>query len=533
MAGSRDIQCGSRLSMASSSSIGVNAARDRLLDRPVKSLLAALADPARRERNVVVVLAAYCGLWTLYGAVAKGSQDVHFDMGEMIAWSREIAWGTPKHPPLGAWLVRAWFSVFPLADWAYYLFAMALATLGLWIAWRISARYLDGEKRVLGLALLTLVPFFNFHALKFNANTIMIPLWAATTALFLRSYETRRAGVAALAGLAAAAAMLGKYWSVILLLGLGLAALADPRRAAYLRSPAPWVTIAVGAAALVPHAAWLYAHDFTPFAYAMESHPGTMSESIRSGLAYVAGAAGYMALPVGLVMMAARPSGAAIRDIVWPQAPERRLAALAFWLPLGLPLAFAIATHALVISLWSIGSMTLLAVVLLSSPHLAVPALAARRIIALALALPLIALAASPLVAIVIHRQGVPNFASHYRLLAQEVEKAWRATTDRPLRLVGSYNNLLYGTIFYFHDRPSTFEIIGPQVTPWTDAARIARDGIALYCPAEDNDCVKAMNALAERGRVGTRADVEIARRFAGASDKPVRYVIVTLLPRA
>ena len=65
--------------------------------------------------------------------------------------------------------------------------------------------------------------------------------------------------------------------------------------------------------------------------------------------------------------------------------------------------------------------------------------LPARHVIniALALALPLIALAASPLVAIAIHRQGVPNYASHYRLLAQEVEKAWRATTDRPLRLVG------------------------------------------------------------------------------------------------
>src|SRR3954462_10796214 len=221
--------------MASSPSTGVKTALDRLLVR----LFAALADPARRERTVVILLAAYCGLWTLYGAIAKGSQDIHFDMGEMIAWSRETDWGTPKHPPLGAWLVRAWFSVFPLADWAYYLFAMALATLALWIAWRVAARYLDAEKQVLGLALLTLVPFFNFHALKFNANTVMMPLWAATTALFLRSYETRRPAVAALAGLAAAAAMLGKYWSIVLLLGLGLAALADPRRAAYFRSPAP------------------------------------------------------------------------------------------------------------------------------------------------------------------------------------------------------------------------------------------------------------------------------------------------------
>src|SRR5258708_16296614 len=107
--------------MASSPSTGGNAA-DRLLDRPVNRLLAALADPARRERAVVLVLAGYCGLWTLYGAIAKGSQDIHFDMGEMVAWSRETVWGTPKHPPFGAWLVRPSFTVFPLPDFSSYPF---------------------------------------------------------------------------------------------------------------------------------------------------------------------------------------------------------------------------------------------------------------------------------------------------------------------------------------------------------------------------------------------------------------------------
>ena len=45
-----------------------------------------------------------------------------------------------------------------------------------------------------------LVPFFNFHALKFNVNTVLMPLWAATTFWFLRSYQTRSALYAALAG---------------------------------------------------------------------------------------------------------------------------------------------------------------------------------------------------------------------------------------------------------------------------------------------------------------------------------------------
>ncbi len=510
--------------MARTSRIGPSALVDRLI--------AALTDPARRERAVVLVLAGYCAVWALYGAIAKGSQDIHFDMGEMVAWSRETLWGTPKHPPLGAWLVRAWFGVFPLADWAYYLFATVLATLALWIAWRLARHYLDAEKRIVGLALLTLVPFFNFHALKFNANTVMIPLWAATTALFLRSYETRSPVLAALAGLAAAAAMLGKYWSVVLLLGLALAALADARRAEYFRSTAPWATIAAGLIGLSPHVAWLYANGFTPFTYAMETHPGTFADSVRSGLAYVAGAAGYVAVPVMLVALGAWPHRAALRDTLWPKAPERRLVVLAFALPLALPLLFAVAAREQVISLWSIGSMTLLPVVLLASPAVTLPKLAVRRIIAVALVFPLIALAASPLIAGRIHRDGVPNYATHYSGLAQAVEQAWGETTDRPLRFLGSYNNLLYGVLFYLPRQVAPLEIVEPRVTPWIDDAEVARDGIALVCPVAETGCMRALEERAAHGPAGRRVEVAVTRRYMGTDDPPDRFVIVTMRPR-
>ena len=97
---------------------------------------------------------------------------------------------------------------------------MLMPAIALWIVWRLSADYLDIEKRIFGLALLTLMPFFNFHALKFNVNTVLMPLWAATTFWFLRSYKTRNALYAALAGIGAAGCMLGKYWSVFLIAGL-------------------------------------------------------------------------------------------------------------------------------------------------------------------------------------------------------------------------------------------------------------------------------------------------------------------------
>ena len=383
-----------------------NLALDRLLD--------ALAVPRRAERTMLVLLVSYGVVWTLYGIVAKGSQDIHFDMGEMVAWSREVSWGTVKHPPMGAWLVGAWFAVFPLADWSYYLFAMVLASASLWFAWAAAAPYLDGDKRIAGIALLTLVPFFNFHALKYNANTVMMPLWALVTWAFLRSFETRKPAWAVFAGVAAAAAMLGKYWSAVLLVGLGVAVLFDRRRADYFRSSAPWLTIAAGAAALAPHFAWLYGHGFAPFDYAVTTHPATLVAAARSGLAYVGGGIAFAAVPVVIAFLATWPSRPALIDTAWPGTPSRRLVLLCFVLPFVLPALAAVATQSAVVSLWCIGGMTLLPVVLLSSPQIVLARPAARRIMAIAIAFPLVALLASPLVALVIHRQGVPNRGTHY-----------------------------------------------------------------------------------------------------------------------
>src|SRR5262245_56820445 len=194
---------------------------------PIEFLIKRLTDPRSRERTVLGVLIGYVAIWTVYGVLAKASQGVHYDMAELAAWAREPAWGYWKHPPLAAWVARGWFTLFPVADWSFYLLGITFAALALWLSWLVLGRFLDAEKRVIGLALLTLIPFYNFHALKFDHNAVLPPLWAATTLCFIRSFETRSIGCAALAGLGAAAAMLGKYWSLFLLVGLSVAALLD------------------------------------------------------------------------------------------------------------------------------------------------------------------------------------------------------------------------------------------------------------------------------------------------------------------
>jgi hypothetical protein len=505
----------------------------RLLNRlfaPMDRLAAALADPARRERTVVAVLVVYAVLWTLYGTLAKGSQDIHTDMSEMVAWSRELAVGYWKHPPLGAWITAAWFAVFPTADWTFYLLAMTTATFALWFAWRLAGDYLDGENRALALPLLMLVPFFNFHALKFNANTVLLPMWGATAWCFLRSFERRSAGWAALAGLCAAGSMLGKYWSIFLLAGLGLAALLDSRRAAYFRSAAPWITIAVGALAFVPHVVWLVANDFVPFAYAATAHTWTHAAGALSVAGYLAGSIGYVTLPVLLALAAMRPSWAALADMLLPAGPERRLAAAAFCWPLLLPALAAPLVGAEINSLWSMSAWALLPVVLLSAPRSLILPGAARAIFGVSAAISLAALAAAPVVAILVLWAGPPTPSTH--LLAERVMTEWRKLSNAPIRLVGGEAGLAFGTAFYLPDRPSAFPNLDPRAAPWVDNARIARDGIVLVCRAAANGCTGASTALA-RGQPSSRqVVVEITRRYLGIAGQPERYTVIVVPPR-
>src|SRR4029079_12950374 len=361
----------------------------RLSCRPFDQLCAALLDRSRGNRAMLLLLAFYVATWTLYGSIARSSQDLHPDMAELILWSRDLSLGYLKHPPLAAWVVWLWFSFVPLNDFSYYLLAMVMPAIALWIVWRLSADYLDTEKRLAGVALLMLVPFYNFHALKFNVNTVLLPMWAATTLCFLRSYRTCSNTYGALARIAAAASMLGKYWSGFLIAGLVLASLVDSRRSTYFRSSAPWVTVIAGFALLGPHLVWLYQHDFAPFDYAIATHVTRSFAGVTGeALFYLAGCAAYAAAPILYVLFLVRANRAAIRDILWPPDGERRLEGVAFWAPMLLPVIGALAAGINLTPLWSLPAFTLLPVVLLSSPAVKVDPINLRRILAVAMAVP-------------------------------------------------------------------------------------------------------------------------------------------------
>jgi hypothetical protein len=73
---------------------------------------------------------------------------------------------------------------------------------------------------------------------------------------------------------------------------------------------------------------------------------------------------------------------------------------------------------------------------------------------------------------------------------------------------------------------------VNPYLTPWTDEARITRQGILLYCPVIEDRCMDALNRRAVVAPQGRRVEVDISRTFWGIPGPTTRYAIVAIPPQ-
>jgi hypothetical protein len=279
-------------------------------------------------------------------------------------------------------------------------------------------------------------------------------------------------------------------------------------------------------------------NDFVPFSYAVAGHgPTSLVSALRGALGYLAGGVAYVAIPLVVVFAAARPGRAAVSDMAWPATPERRLAALAFWAPLLLPPLIAIFTWIRLTSLWTMSAWTLLPVMLLSSPLVAISRRDAVRVLALAVLLPFVMVAVAPAIAFGIHRAGPAPDAALSSVLVEPIEQLWRETTDRPLKVFAGYDDLTDGVAFYMRSHPLAAHVLDGPISPAMEQ-RIGRDGIALLCPARPRDlssaarCVNAAASLAARFPAGKQREVEVLRRYLGVDGAPARYLLFAIPPR-
>jgi 4-amino-4-deoxy-L-arabinose transferase-like glycosyltransferase len=483
---------------------------------------------------VPLLLAGFVAVWMLFLTVAYLGGGLHPDTLETWTRGRGFQWGNPKHPPLMGWVARTWTSVFPLTDWSFQLLAMTNSAVALWAVDLISRRFVRGDKRVVVLLLLMLLPTYQFHAQRFNANTVLLALWPLSTYAFLRSFESRRIAWAAVAGAVAAIAMLGKYYSVFLIGSFVFAAVLHPGRRAYFASAAPWVSAVAGLIVLGPHIWWLATTGAMPFQYALAAQTGVaFVPSLGEALYFLLGIAASMAIAaLAWIMIAGYRLKSFFADFV---ALNSGLFLL-FLISVGtiaFPVATAITLGTNLPSLWATQGLFLFVVLIVCGASYPIARFHSVNLAVLVIGIALVAaLVAAPIHAIYRNRHSYEEARNFYQPVALELTRRWHEVSDRPLPLVSGDDALAFATAFYSPDHPHYSRPFAYQYTWGLPRKTTLERGWAGLCPDAQDACLAWMTKTAERASKFIRSEIVVQSSLLGWPGTTKRFAILIVTPR-
>ena len=316
-------------------------------------------------------LLLYCGCFTLLAWLCL--PNMHHDMLENYAWGQTLEWGSFKHPPLFAWITRWWFTLWPTTTAAYYALSYlndGMALVGILCLAKLLIQTGVGNKPnkiQLQIFLFLVLVFsllswpYTIYASRFNADTILLSIWPWTTFAFFSSLETsdttkKWLWTIALAILAAAS-LLSKYFSGVLLLTLLITSLIDNRYRRWYSTPFPYVCLSLFILLLTPHVLWEYQMNFPFQSYMSEyiSSSTTNNKVLKyciDLLNFVLSGAYYFLFSWVLWFVLRRADTNSEHKIILSPIPQRHIYSLCF-LPVTIVIIIACISGSRLIERWA------------------------------------------------------------------------------------------------------------------------------------------------------------------------------------
>jgi 4-amino-4-deoxy-L-arabinose transferase-like glycosyltransferase len=467
---------------------------------------------------IPLLLIGFVAVWLAFLVIAYLGGDLHSDVLETWTFGRSIDWSYSKHPPLMGWVARAWTSVFPLTNWSFQLLALTNAAFALWTVDLISRRFVRGDKRMIVLLLLMLLPIYQFHAQRFNANAVLLAAWPLATYCFLRSFETREIRWAVAAGAAAALAMLGKYYSVFLIVSFLFAAICHPQRRAYFTSWAPWASLVTMFTALLPHLNWLAVNGAPPVVYALTRHTGKdFAPSLLEAVLFFLGVAMILAIPAAIWALMAQDRIKKFSEDFWAMHSGLLLLFLVSIGTIVFPAITSVALGADMPPLWALQGLFLFVILIVCGASYPIERFYSVNLAVTVIGMAVVAVVvAAPLHAFYRNSHPLHEGRNFYSQAAAELTRRWHEQSDAALAAVGGDEGLAFATAFYSPDHP-IYE--SPLVYPHTETspreASFSR-GWAALCYDGDTDCIASMERTAARAARFVRTEFVVQSTLFG-----------------
>jgi len=215
--------------------------------------------------TIVFFILLHIIIWTLIPSISNNN--LPLDTIEALAWGRELEFGYSKHPPLSAWIVEFFYSVFGNNDWAYYLLSQIFVGISFFIIFKFSEDFFKIKiHSLLCILLLEGIFFYNFTTPEFNVNIAHLPFWSLAVFYCWRGIKFNTNIDWLLFGLFAALGILCKYSFIYLLLSIDIFFIYTIIK--YKKfDPKCLVSLISFFIVLLPHFIWLIDNDYITIKY--------------------------------------------------------------------------------------------------------------------------------------------------------------------------------------------------------------------------------------------------------------------------
>lgn len=215
------------------------------------------------KKTFYTFLLVHLIVWTVIGLVRTV---LPTDSLEGIYWGMFHDFGTPKHPPLAAWIT--YLAYIPLKlDVSIYFISQFFIVLGFIYTYKLARYFLDENKSILSVILLEGCWCYSYITgyYGFNPDVILMFTLPAIAYYFYNCmyFENKKDWL--ILGLLVGFSLLNKYQTMFLVVPMAIWAFLFKKET--FKNKYFYGAIAIAFAIFLPHIIWLFQHDFYSLLY--------------------------------------------------------------------------------------------------------------------------------------------------------------------------------------------------------------------------------------------------------------------------
>lgn len=188
------------------------------------------------------------------------------DSLEGIFWGSLHDFGTPKHPPLAAWITYATYSIFK-SDLSIYLLCTVFIFTGVFFVYKLAKLFLDEKSAILSAVILEGCFAYTYVTsyYGFNPDVVLLALLPLVTYWGYKCLSENKNKDWLLLGLLVGICFLDKYQTGLVIVPMLIWALMFKRN--IFKNIYFYLSILIAFLIFLPHLLWLIKYDFFPILY--------------------------------------------------------------------------------------------------------------------------------------------------------------------------------------------------------------------------------------------------------------------------